>query len=75
MKRKLTIEKFRISQFKNLLKITGGTGNDENANQNAQGTENTTFTTDPNKPCPIETTNHTNENKTVPTFGDANPKP
>lgn len=74
MKRKLTLEKFRISQFKNLLKIKGGTANDAGADPaNAQGTQNTTFTTDPNKPCPIETTNHTNENKTVPTFGGTNP--
>lgn len=52
-KSKLQLEKFRIMAFKNLSDIKGGTAT--SIGFTGGNSENTTFTTDPNKPCPPDT--------------------
>ena len=81
-KNKLTIEKFRILELtsSSSIKVKGGTYTtiiSDDQYTTAFNSENTTFTTDPNEPCPetilSNTDPYTNDttagNNSVPTFG------
>ncbi len=59
--KKLTIEKFRILELTTLSSIKGGTGADSDTNitTNTMGSDNTTYTTDPNVQCPPDTNEDT----------------
>ena len=87
-KNKLTIEKFRILELTNSssIQIKGGTYTTitDDDHTTAVNSENTTFTTDPNEPCPdtilSNTLPYTNDtatgNNSVPTFNvTLNPEP
>ncbi len=50
---KLTIEKFRILELTNPSNVKGGTNG--NTTIDTMGSDNTTYTTDPNVQCPITT--------------------
>jgi len=82
--KKLSLERFKIARLQNLSRIIGGTGDDSNTNLTTDtvGSENTTYTTDPNVQCPYTTddttggpSNHTNGHTGIPTFGNVCPGP
>jgi hypothetical protein len=73
-KNKLELNKFKILRLTNPYNFKGGTGeSDTNLTTNTDS-EDTTYTTDPNEPCPnpdpdpTHTTNPTNGNVTIPTL-------
>lgn len=69
-KNKLSIEKFRIIQLSNLSNIRGGTGGHGGPTEIPTFSALTTFTTDPDVPCPSGNTDDTNNgNVTIPTLG------
>jgi hypothetical protein len=72
-KKELKLQKFTIVRLTNPYDFMGGTGGDTNTDLTTNtNSENTTYTTDPNVPCPAPgppyTTNPTNTNKHVPTI-------
>ncbi len=68
---KLSIEKFRILEMSKLSNVQGGTGGHGGATDMSTlaGSVTTTYTTDPNEPCPIEdTSDQANTYDTIPTL-------
>lgn len=67
-KSKLSIEKFRILEITNLSNVHGGTGQGSGPKV-PENSLTTTYTTNPNEPCPSGDTGDTNNSyTTIPTL-------
>lgn len=76
-KSKLEFKKFQILKLSNLQNIKGGTNTTVDPTAPENDSVTTTYTTDPNEPCPEDDTvtnsDPGNGQFTIPTFGSIEP--